>query len=287
VFEEADDPVVGVGDVLVKVHATGFTPGELNWPPTWRDRSGHDRAPSIPGRELSGEVAALGYGTTGFAVGDEVIGLTDPHRDGGAAEYAAIEARDLAPKPETLDHTQAAALPMSGLTAWQALFDHGRVTAGQTVLIHGAGGGVGTMAVQLAHDAGARVIGTGRAGVRELVTELGADTFVDVEQDRFEDLGQVDMVFDTVGGELLERSAAVVKPGGALVTITVPPPVEPEGARAVYFIVERGRDQLVGLGKLVDAGRIRPHVGGVYPLSEARAAFAAKSGVAGKLVLQP
>jgi NADPH:quinone reductase-like Zn-dependent oxidoreductase len=287
VYEEAPEPVVGVGDVVVEVHAAGFTPGELDWPPTWKDRSGHDRAPSIPGREVAGVVTALGYGTTGFAIGDEVVGLTDPHRDGAAAERMTIEARDLAPKPGSLDAVQAAGLPMSGLTAWQGLIEHGRLQSGQAVLVHGAAGGVGTIAVQLARSCGATVIGSGRGAVRSLVHDLGAEHFVDLENDRLEDVGQVDLVFDAVGGEILDRSAALVKPGGALVTITTPPSVEPTDARSVYFIVERSRAQLVELGRLVEAGRIDPHVGAVYPLSAAKEAFTAKPGIAGKVVLQP
>jgi len=142
-------------DVIVRVHAAGFTRGELDWPGTWTDRAGHDRAPSVPGHELSGVVAELGYGTTGLTVGQRVFGLTDWTRNGSLAEYAAVEARNLAPLPADVDHTVAAALPISALTAWQGLFDHGRLTTGQTVLIHGAAGGVGSIAVQLAREAGA------------------------------------------------------------------------------------------------------------------------------------
>jgi NADPH:quinone reductase-like Zn-dependent oxidoreductase len=164
-YEDAPDPVPAVGDVLVKVYAAGFTPTELQWP-LWTDRAGHDRAPIIPAHEFSGVVAALGYGTAGVAVGDEVYGLVDGYRDGAAAELIAIEARDVAPKPTTVDHVHAAAIPQAGLTSWQALFDHGQLAAGQTVVIHGAGGAVGSVAVQLARSAGAHVIGTGRAGGR-------------------------------------------------------------------------------------------------------------------------
>jgi hypothetical protein len=167
-------------DVIVRVHAAGFTRGELDWPGTWSDRAGRDRTPSVPGHELSGVVAELGYGTTGLTVGQRVFGLTDWTRNGSLAEYAAVEARNLAPLPADVDHTVAAALPISGLTAWQGLFDHGRLTAGQTILIHGAAGGVGSIAVQLAREAGARVIGTGRAADRDTVLGLGADAFLDL-----------------------------------------------------------------------------------------------------------
>src|SRR3954471_6496718 len=160
--EEHSRPEPRIGDVLIQVGAASFTPTELQWPSTWVDRSGRDRRPVIPGHEVSGTVVALGYGTTGFGVGGEVFGLTDWYRDGSLAEFVAVEARNLATKPGSLSHVDAAAFPMTALTAWQALFVHADLKAGQTVVIHGAGGGVGTVAVQLAVSEGARVIGTGR-----------------------------------------------------------------------------------------------------------------------------
>jgi len=193
VYEQAPRPPLGIGDALVEVHTASFTPTELDWPSTWTDRLGRERNPVIPGHEVSGVVAALGFGTTGVTVGQEVYGLTDWYRDGAAADYVAVEARNLAPKPTTLDHVQAAALPLAGLTAWQALFDHGRLQAGQWVLIHGTAGGVGSLAVQLAHGAGAQVIGSGRAPDHELLAKLGAEKVVDVERQRFEEVaGRVD-----------------------------------------------------------------------------------------------
>jgi NADPH:quinone reductase-like Zn-dependent oxidoreductase len=153
-YEEVPDAKPGLGDVLVKVIACGITHNELDWP-LWTCRAGHRRTSIIPGHEVSGVVAALGYGTAGIAVGDEVFGLTDQLRDGAAAEYIAVEARNVAMKPRTVDHVHAAAVPRAGLTAWQALFDHGKLAEGQTVVIHGAGGAVGSMAVQLARWAGA------------------------------------------------------------------------------------------------------------------------------------
>ena len=212
-------PHAAENDVIVRVHAAGFTPGELDWPATWTDRAGRDRTPSVPGHELSGVVVELGYGTTGLTVGQRVFGLTDWTRNGSLAEYTAVEARNLAPLPADVDHTVAAALPISGLTAWQGLFDHGRLTTGQTVLIHGAAGGVGSIAVQLAREAGARVIGTGRAADRDTALGLGADAFLDLQADQLEDAGEVDVVFDVIGGEILDRSAALVRAGGTLVTI--------------------------------------------------------------------
>jgi NADPH:quinone reductase-like Zn-dependent oxidoreductase len=289
VYEDAPDPKPAIGDVLVKVHACGITPSELDWP-IWADRAGHKRDAIIPAQEFSGVVAAVGFGTAGVAVGDEVYGLIMAYWDGAAAEYISIEARDVAPKPTTVDHVRAAALPQVGLTSWQALFDHGRLTAGQTVVIHGAGGAVGTAAVQLAHAAGARVIGTGRSNVRALVMELGADRFVDLEQDGWEKaVGQVDLVYDIIGGEVVARSLALVKPGGTLVTVMGPPPATRQDIRTVFFIRQPNRAQLVELARRVDAGQLRPpKIGAVYPLAEARNAFTAKSSqkVAGKIILQ-
>ena len=166
-------PHMAENDVIVEVHAASFTPDELNWPGTWTDRAGRDRAPTIPGHEVSGVVVELGYGTTGLAVGEPVFGLTDWARNGTLAEYVAVEARNLAPLSAGIDHVAAAALPMPGLTAWQGLFDHGHLASGQTVLIHGAAGGVGSMAVQLALDAGARVIGSGRTAQKDAILGHG------------------------------------------------------------------------------------------------------------------
>jgi NADPH:quinone reductase-like Zn-dependent oxidoreductase len=212
-FEEAPDPTPMIGDVLVKVTACGITHDELDWP-LRTCRNGHQRDSIIPGQEVSGVVTALGLGTAGIAVGDEVFGLTDGYRDAAAAAYVAVEARNVAPKPQTADHVHAAAVPRAGLTAWQALFDHGRLAKGQTVVIHGAGGAVGSTAVQLARWAGAEVIGTGRSRARQLVMELGADRFIALDEDRLEDAaGQADVVFDMVGGEVLARSPALLKPG--------------------------------------------------------------------------
>lgn len=292
VYEEAPDPKPALCDVLVKVHACGITPTELDWP-IWTDRAGHKREALIPAQEFSGVVAAVGFGTAGFAVGDEVYGLIMAYWDGAAAEYIAIEARDVAPKPKTLDHVHAAAMPQVGLTSWQALFDHGHLVAGQTVVIHGAGGAVGTMAVQLARAAGAHVIGTGRANVRSLVLELGAERFVDLEQAGWEDaVGQVDLVYDIIGGDVAARSLPLVKPGGALVTVMGPPPATTrQDIRTLFFIRRPDQAQLVELARRVDAGQLRPPaIGAVYPLAEARSAFTAKAGggkVAGKIILRP
>jgi NADPH:quinone reductase-like Zn-dependent oxidoreductase len=244
----------------------------------------------IPAHEGSGVVVGLGFGTAGVSVGDEVYGLIDGYRDGWAAEYVTIEARSLAPKPTTVDFVEAASIPQAALTSWQALFDHGHLQSGQTVVIHGAGGGVGSMAVQLARWAGARVIGTGRADARQRVLELGADEFVDVEQDGWETaMGQVDLVYDTIGGDVLARSSAIVKPGGALVSIMMPVKTDRDDIRVVHFVRDPSGSELRDITLLVDQGKLRPQLGAVYPLAETREAFMAKSTkhIPGKVVLTP
>ena len=224
---ERPEPKAAGNDVVVQVHASGFTPGELTWPGTWTDRLGRDRTPSIPGHEMAGVVTALGYGTTGLSVGQRVFGLTDWHRDGTLAEYVAVEARNLAPLPGDVDFTVGASLPISGLTAWQGLFDHGHLQAGQSVLAHGAAGAVGTMVTQLAREFGAYVIGTGRAGDRQKALDFGAHEFVDLDNDSLEDVGGVDLVFDVIGGDIQRRSAALIRPRGTLVTVVAPPEARP------------------------------------------------------------
>jgi NADPH:quinone reductase-like Zn-dependent oxidoreductase len=279
-------PHAAENDVIVRVHAAGFTPGELDWPGTWTDRAGRDRAQSVPGHDLSGVVAGLGYGTTGLTVGQRVFGPADWTRDGSLAEYTAVEARNLAPLPSDIDHTVAAALPISGLTAWQGLFDHAHLKTGQTVLIHGAAGAVGSIAVQLAHELGARVIGTGRAGDREVARGLGADAFVDLQADRLEDIGEVDVAFEVIGGEVLDRSARLVRAGGVLVTIVGPPKVRPADGRAIFFVVEPDRFRLADLAERVRSGRLNPIVGAVRPLAEVPSAFAPDRRVSGKTIIR-
>ncbi|MGW5473324.1 NADP-dependent oxidoreductase [Streptomyces chartreusis] len=283
-IEDLPHPHAAENDVIVRVHAAGFTRGELEWPGTWSDRAGRDRTPSVPGHEVSGVVTELGYGTTGLTVGQRVFGPTDWARNGSLAEYVAVEARNLAPLPADIDHTVAAALPISGLTAWQGLFDHARLTTGQTVLIHGAAGGVGSIAVQLAHEVGARVVGTGRTADRDTVLGLGAHAFL--ETDRLEDADQVDVVFDVIGGDILDRSAAVVRPGGTLVTIAEPPTVRPDEGRALFFVVEPDRARLADLAQRLRDGRLRVQVGAVRPLAEAADAFAQKQRVPGRTIIR-
>lgn len=279
-------PHAAENDVIVRVHAAGFTSGELDWPATWTDRAGRDRTPTIPGHEVSGVVAELGYGTTGLTVGQRVFGITDWCRNGTLAEFVAVEARNLAPLSDGVDHLLAAAVSISGLTAWQGLFTHGHLRAGQSVLIHGAAGSVGSVAVQLALEAGARVIATGRAAHRQTVLGLGADHFVDLNSDPLENIGEVDLVFDVLGGEILDRSAALVRPGGALISIAEPPRIQPENGRALFFVVEPDRGGLVELDRRLRDGLLRPLIGAIYPLDGAAAAFSRTHGSRGKAIIR-
>jgi NADPH:quinone reductase-like Zn-dependent oxidoreductase len=273
------------GDVIVEVHASGFTGNELEWPSTWTDRLGRDRTPSIPGHELAGVVSALGYGTTGLSVGQRVFGLTDWTRDGTLAEYVVVEARNLAPLPGDVDFTVGAGVAMTGLTAWQGLFDHGHLRAGQSVLVHGAAGAVGSMATQLAREAGAYVIGTGRAAHRQTALDFGAQEFVDLENDALEDIGGVDLVFDVFGGDLGKRSAGLVRAGGALVTVAGPPEARPAGGLAVDFVVVSDRAQLSEITQRVRDGRLRTNIGQIAILDDAVAAFNPTERIKGKTVI--
>src|ERR1700750_3102858 len=224
-----------INDVIVQIHASGFVPTEMEWPSTWTDRRNRDRTPTIPGHELAGVVSAVGYGTTGLSVGQRVFGLADWYRDGTLAEYVAIEARNLAPLPGDVDFTVAASLPISGLTAWQGLFQHGRLQAGQSVLAHGAAGAVGSIVTQLAREAGAYVIATGRAADRETALDLGAQEFVDLDHDALEDVGGVDLVFDVIGGDIGKRAARLIRAGGKLVSVVGPPRPRPDARSVITF----------------------------------------------------
>src|SRR3954467_12181722 len=270
---ERPAPEPAINDVVVQVHASGFTSGELTWPSTWTDRLERDRTPSIPGQELAGVVTALGYGTRGLSLGQRVFGMTDSYRAGGLAEYVAIEARNLAPLPGDVDFTVGASLPMPGLTAWQGLFEHGRLQAGQSVLVHGAAGSVGSMAAQLARELGAYVIGTGRAADRHKALDFGAMEFVDLDNDALEDVGAVDLVFDVIVGEIQKRSASLIRPGGALVTVVGPPEARAADGLAVDFVVESDRAQLSEIVQRVRDGRLRTNIGNVAPLDDAVAAL--------------
>jgi NADPH:quinone reductase-like Zn-dependent oxidoreductase len=293
VYEDASQPHPGPGEVLVRVYATGIIANELIWDETYQTTTGSPRTLPIPGRDLSGVVEEVGPGVTGLVKGSEVYAMLGYGRDGAEADYTLALPSELAPKPFTLDPVQAAAVPLSALTAWQALFDHARLAAGQTVLIHGGAGGVGVFAVQLAHWARAQVIATATARNRDFLRELGANEVIDYTTMRFEEVVHgVDLVLDTVGGETLQRSWQVIKPGGALVSIVSPQPPaavkKEQDVRFVYFIVEPNRDELIHIGTLIDAGQLRPIIDRVFPLAQARQAYeqAAKGHSRGKIVLQ-
>jgi NADPH:quinone reductase-like Zn-dependent oxidoreductase len=283
---ERPEPRAAINDVVVQVHASGFVPTELTWPSTWTDRLGRVRTPSIPGHELAGVVTALGYGTSGLSVGQRVFGLADWYRDGTLAEYVAMEARNLAPLPGDVDFTVGASLPISGLTAWQALFEHGRLRAGQSVLAHGAAGAVGSMVTQLAREAGAYVIGTGRGADRQTVLDFGAKEFVDLENDVLEEVDRVDLVVDVIGGDIGKRSAGLVRAGGTLVSIVGPPEARPADGLAVDFVVESDRAQLSEIVRRVRDGRLRTNIGNVSTVDDAVAAFNPIKRIRGKTVIR-
>jgi NADPH:quinone reductase-like Zn-dependent oxidoreductase len=274
------------GDVVVEVRASGFTGNELEWPSTWVDRLGRDRTPSIPGHELAGVVTALSYGATGLSVGQRVFGLTDWTRDGTLAEYAVVEARNLAPLPGDVDFTVGAGVAMTGLTAWQGLFDHGRLRAGQSVLVHGAAGAVGSMVAQLAREAGAYVVGTGRAADRQKVLDFGAQEFVDLENDALEDVGEVDLVFDVIGGDIGKRSAGLIRAGGTLVTVTGPAEARPVDGLTIDFVVVSDRAQLSEIVQRVRDGRVRTNIGNIATLDDAVAAFNPTERIKGKTIIR-
>jgi NADPH:quinone reductase-like Zn-dependent oxidoreductase len=291
VYEAAPKPQPHAGEVLVRIHATALTPTEFAWDPTWRTRSGAARPfPIILGHEFSGVIAAFGPQVTDFSLGDAVYGLNDWFSNGAQAEYCVAKIAELTPKPASLSHAEAAVVPISGLTAWQGLFGRAQLGAGQRVLIHGAAGGVGGFAVQLARWRGARVIGTASASNLDFVRQLGAAEVIDYRAQRFENVVRdVDVVFDTVGGETLKRSWAVLKPGGKLVSVShhtalATDPVD----QATFLMVHADRTQLLELAHLLDAGEIRPLVAGVFPLAQVRQAYeqALQGHLRGKFVLQ-
>src|SRR4051812_47539942 len=283
---ERPEPQAAINDVVVRIHASGFTGDELTWPSTWTDRGGRGRTPSIPGHELAGVVTALGYGTTGLSIGQRVFGLTDWYRDGTLAEYVAVEARNLTPLPGDVDFTVGAALVMPGLTAWQGLFEHGRLQAGQRVLVHGAAGAVGSMVMQLAREFGAYVIATGRAADRQKALDFGAMEFVDLENDVLEDVSGVDLVFDVIGGDIQKRSAGVIRAGGTLVTIAGPAEARPADGLAIDFVVAADRDQLAEIVQRVREGRLRTNIGNVATLDDAVAALNPTERISGQTIIR-
>lgn len=277
VVERAPTPAPAAGEVLIEVHAGAITFDELTWEETWA-RDGRDRTPVIPSHEVSGVITAMADDVTEFSVGDEVYGLIRFDRDGAAAEYVTAPAADLAPRPTSVSHVEAAALPLAGLTAWQALIDHAAVQPGQHVLVHGGAGGVGALTVQLAVNLGADVTTTVRSdAARDFAATLGANHVIDTRVQPFDELDACyDAVVDTVGGDTLERSFEIICPGGKLVTLSAPPPPGKADAfeiDATFFIVEPDQAALKTLAQYVDDARIHVAIAGTYPLTDGRAAF--------------
>ena len=285
-ISERPEPKPAINDVVVQVHAAGFVNTELTWPSTWTDRLGRDRRPTIPGHELAGVVTALGYGTTGLSVGQRVLGLTDWYRNGTLAEYVAVEGRNLAPLPDDVDFAVGASLPISGLTAWQGLFVHGRLQPGQRVIAHGAAGAVGSMVTQLAREFGAYVIGTGRAADRQKALDFGANQFVDLDNEALEDVGEVDLVFDLIGGDIGQRSARLIRAGGTLVSVVGPSDSRPADGAAIDFVVEADRAQLSEIVERVRDGRLKTNIGTVAAFDDAVAAFNPSGRRSGKTIIQ-
>jgi NADPH:quinone reductase-like Zn-dependent oxidoreductase len=286
ILAERPEPMPAINDVVVEVHASGFVPAEWEWPSTWVDRCGHDRVPAIVGHEFAGVVCGLGYGTTGLSLGQRVFGITDWHRDGTLAEYAAVEARNLAPLPGDVEFTVGASLPISGLTAWQGLFQHGRLRAGQSVLAHGAAGAVGSMVTQLAREFGAYVIGSGRAADRQAALDFGANEFLDLDHADLNDIGGVDLVFDVIGSDIQQHSASIIRPGGTLVSVVGPVQARPVDGLAIDFVVESVPSQLVAIVDRVRDGRLRTHIGTVATLEDAVPALNPTERRTGKTVIR-
>jgi NADPH:quinone reductase-like Zn-dependent oxidoreductase len=275
----------------VKVHATAITPTELQWFPTFKTPGGEPRPfPIVLSHEFSGVIADLGSGVGDFEIGDAVYGMNDWFANGALAGFCVASASAVALKPRVLDHAQAAVVPISALTAWQGLFDRGGLESGQRVLIHGGSGGVGVFAVQLAHWRGAHVIATASARNLDFVREIGADEVIEYKITRFEEVVRdVDVVFDSVGGETLERSWRVLNPGGRAVTIAAQSEATKDArTRAAFFIVEPNRAQLSEIARLLDGGTLQSFVEAVFPLDDARQAYARalRGGMRGKIVLQ-
>ena len=277
--DSAPQPAPGPGELLIRVCAAGVTLTELSWYPTSHDKAGAVRRRAVPAHEFSGVVAAAGEDVGSLVVGREVFGMNDWYSDGAMAEYCIAPFYALAPKPRRLRHFEAASVPISALTAWQGLFEHAKLQPGETVLVHGGAGAVGTFAIQLARLHGAHVIATVSARNRDFVSSLGAERVIDYQESRFEDcVTELDVVFDTVGGETLERSWKTLKPRGRMVTVVSPAEESADSrARQAFFIVEPNQKQLVEVARLLDAGTLRPVVDSVIPLSQAPEVFAGKT----------
>ncbi len=288
-LDEIAVPKPAAGEILIRVHATAVTPGELEWYPTWHTPESAARVQAVPGHEFSGVVDQVGPNTEGFKEGDAVYGLNSWFSDGAAADNCLTTVDEIAAKPAAIDHVQAAVVPISGLTAWQALFDHGKLTAGQKVLIHGGAGGVGSFAIQLAAWTGAFVATTVSGANIEFARSLGASEVIDYQKTKFEEqVRDADLVLDLVGGDIFHRSFSAIKEGGKVVTVaTSSESTDDPKAKAAFFIVEPSRQQLNELARLLDAGILRPIVSEVVPMANAAEAFlVSKKTAPGKVVLR-
>jgi NADPH:quinone reductase-like Zn-dependent oxidoreductase len=292
VYEDVPQPAPAAGEVLLKVYATALNPIDHSTRAGYMQGIVQVQFPFTLGADLAGVVEAVGEGVSKFAVGDAVYGFSNMMRQGAYAEYAIVSEGEIAPKPSSVDFVTAAAVPLAGLTAWQGLFDAGGLQAGQTVLIHGAGGGIGSFAVQFARVKGARVFGTASGSKRDLLKELGVEEAIDYTSTNFEDVVRdIDLVFDTVGGDLARRSLAVLKPGGTYISCAGQPDAEEaakQGKSARFMFTQINPDQLSEIARLIDAGVVKPVVSQVLPLAETRRAHELISAghLRGKIVLQ-
>jgi NADPH:quinone reductase-like Zn-dependent oxidoreductase len=277
VYEQAPAPAPGPGEAVVAVHAAAITFAELTWDLSWTTRDGRDRTPVIPSHEMSGTVAGIADGATGVAVGDEVYGQIEFDRDGAAAEYVTVPARELAAKPRSASHAETATLPLAALTAWQALTDYAALEPGERVLVTGGAGGVGAFAVQLAAILGAQVSATGRDRDADFVRGLGAESFISSADTALPDKRPgLDVVIDTVGGAALDASYPLMRPGGRLVTLNAPPSQERAkdfSVHAMFFVVTPDPAALSRLASLVDDGQLRTIISRTFPLRDGRRAF--------------
>ena len=290
VLEEIPTPRIGAGEVLIRVHASAVTPGEMEWYPTLNTSKGDPRSRQILNHEFSGMIEEMAPGVTGLEKGDAVYGMNNWFSEGAAAEYCVTTPAEIAPKPKSIDHLHTAVVPISGLTAWQALFEHGRLEAGQKVLIHGGAGGVGSFAIQLASWKEAFVVTTVSEPNAGFVQSLGADQVIDYKKSKFEEIvNDADVVLDLVGGDTLMRSFKAIKKGGRVVTVATNAEASADPVvKEAFFIVETKREQLIELARLIDAGVIRPIIGEVFPLEKAGQAYLPGKKIAtrGKAVLR-
>jgi NADPH:quinone reductase-like Zn-dependent oxidoreductase len=290
-FKDVPVPAPALGEVLVRVDASGVGPWD-----SWI-RAGKSVLPQpLPltlGSDLSGVVERVGDGVTSLKVGDEVFGVTNPRFTNANAEYAIAVADMLALKPKGLSHVQAASVPVVAVTAWQMLFEHARIDAGQTALILGGAGNVGAYAVQLARTTAARVVATASGDALDDVARLGASQVIDYRTQRLEDaIGSVDAVIDTVGGEMQQRALGLLKRGGTLISAVSQPDAaeaEKRGVKAAFFLVEVNTERLNRIAAMFDAGDLEANVGAILPLAEARTAHEMLDGIRtrprGKIVL--